>query len=188
MSAYSIESFVKDLKSITDVETDDRAILKQVTPLAVRLAEDTSWVKPDYYSGSEEQGFGVTILHEGDDYELLGETVCWLPGRGVTPHDHQTWGVVVGLDGAEKNVNWRRRDDGAKAGYADLEERNEVIVTRGQFCTFMPDDIHSVRNDGDTPALSLHVYGRSLTQTGRSEFDPVARTVILCPARERIKG
>ena len=36
--AYSIEDFVADLKVITAAETDDRAILSQVTPLAARLA------------------------------------------------------------------------------------------------------------------------------------------------------
>jgi predicted metal-dependent enzyme (double-stranded beta helix superfamily) len=188
MPAYAIDAFVEDLKAITAEHTDEREVLRRVTPLAARLAEDTGWVQPGYYGGSEEQGFGVTILYEGADSEILVETVCWLPGRGVTPHDHKTWGVVVGLDGVETNTNWRRKDDGAKPGYADLEERNDVTLKRGQTCTFMPDDIHSVRNDGDTPALSLHVYGRSLSQTGRFEFDPAAKTVKPCPTRERSKG
>ena len=185
MSAYSIDAFVADLKAITAAESDDRAILSQVTPLAAKLSADKSWVTPACYEAGEEQGFGVTVLHEGENFDLLVETVCWLPGRGVTPHDHQTWGVVVGLDGVETNVNWRRHDDGSKVGFADLEERNVVTVSRGEYCTFMPNDIHSVRNDGDTPALSLHIYGRSLSQTGRSEFDPAAKTVKPCPVRER---
>jgi predicted metal-dependent enzyme (double-stranded beta helix superfamily) len=114
-------------------------------------------------------------LHEGADYEFLVETVFRLPGRGVTPHDHKTWSVVVGLDGMETNTNWHRKDDGVKPAYADLEARNDVTRTRGQTCTFMLDDNHSVHNDGDTPVRSLHVYGRSLSQTGRFEFDPACQ-------------
>jgi predicted metal-dependent enzyme (double-stranded beta helix superfamily) len=132
-------------------------------------------VQPSYYGGSKEQGFGVTILYEGTDYEILVETVCWLPGRGVTPNGHENWGVVVGLDGMETNINWHRKDDGVKLGYAGLEVRNDVILTFGQTCTFMPDNVHSVRNERDASALSLHVYGRNLSQTGRFEFDPACQ-------------
>ena len=93
------------MKTITAQHSDDRKILQRVTPLAVRLAEDTDWVQPSYYGGSKEQGFGVTILYEGTDYEILVETVCWMLGRGVTPHDHKTRGVVVGLACMETNIN-----------------------------------------------------------------------------------
>ena len=148
--AYAIDAFVENLKTITAQHFDDREILRRVTPLAARLAEDT-------------------------DYEILVETVCWLPGRGVTPNDHENWGVVVGLDGMETNINWHRKDDGVKLGYAGLEVRNDVILTFGQTCTFMPDNIHSVRNERDASALSLHVYGRNLSQTGRFEFNPACQ-------------
>ena len=68
-------------------------------------------------------------MYEGTDYEILVETVCWLPGRGVTPNDHENWGVVVGLDGMETNINWHCKDDGVKLGYAGLEVRNDVMLT-----------------------------------------------------------
>ena len=51
--------------------------------------------------------------------------------------------------------------------------------------TFRPDDIHSIRNDSDRPSLSLHLYGRSLAKTDRSEFNPLAGTVAPCPKRVR---
>ena len=50
---------------------------------------------------------------------------------------------------------------------------------------FLPDDIHGVRNDGDVPSLSLHVYGRSLSKTNRSEFDTINKTEKPCPVRKR---
>ena len=49
----------------------------------------------------------------------------------------------------------------------------------------MPDDIHSVRNLGDTPTLSLHIYGKSLAITNRNEYDPEAKIVRPCPKRKR---
>jgi len=36
--------------------------------------------------------------------------------------------------------------------------------------------IHSVSNDGDCIALSLHIYGRHVNHTQRSRFDPALCT------------
>lgn len=141
--------------------------------------------RTEFYDCDEEQGFGINILHEEPDHTLLVEAIAWLPGRGVKPHDHQTWGVVVGLDGRETNVNWVRRDDGSRAGYADLVPGHEVEVGDGDVVAFLPDDIHSVRNDSDKPTLSLHIYGKSLAHIDRSEFDPEANVQRPCPKRVR---
>ena len=93
--------------------------------------------------------------------------------------------IVVGLDGRETNVDWRRRDDGSRPGYADIEKARETVGGRGVMKTFMPNDIHSIRNDFDTPSLSLHVYGRNLAQVDRSEFSPLAKTQLPCPKRPK---
>lgn len=58
-------------------------------------------------------------------------------------------------------------------------------MTPGDCLRFMPDDIHSVRNEGEAPSLSLHIYGRSLAHLARSEFDPAIKAQRPCPQRER---
>jgi predicted metal-dependent enzyme (double-stranded beta helix superfamily) len=185
MSDTIIANFVKELKTATAGLSDPAAVLERVAPIAAKMADDTSWVKPAYYQCDEDQGFGISLLYEEPENTLLVEAISWLPGRGVAPHDHQTWGVVVGIDGVEVNVDWRRLDDRSKAGFADLEIDHETIVTRGTVARFMPDDIHGVRNDGDVPSLSLHIYGASLSTVNRSEFDPINKAQKPCPQRKR---
>jgi predicted metal-dependent enzyme (double-stranded beta helix superfamily) len=153
--------------------------------LARDMAADTGWLEPAFYEAGEDQGFGISILHAEPGNGLFVETVSWLPGRGVAPHDHQTWGVVVGLDGSEANVTWRRLDDGTQAGYAEVEKAEEAMVEWGHVVTLLPHDIHSVHNDGADTSLSLHIYGRNLATVERSEFDPLAKTVRPCPKRQR---
>jgi len=184
MSA-SVSEFVENLKTITAEETDPASVIERVKPLAAAMAADTSWVKPEYYEFDADQGMGINILHEEDDGTLLLETVSWGPGLGVAPHDHQTWGVVVGIDGVEINVDWRRLDDGSKPGFADLEKASETEIRRGDVVSLMPDDIHSVRNEGETASISLHMYGRVLSKTDRSEFDPINKIQRPCPQRRR---
>lgn len=184
-ASYSVSEFVRDLRAIVAGTTDNREIVKQVMPLARRIAAEPEMCRKEFYDCDEAQGMGINILHEEPDHSLLVEAIAWMPGRGVLPHDHQTWGVVVGLDGHETNVNWRRKDDGLRPGYAELEVRNEIIVKHGDVLAFLPDDIHSVRNDGDTTTLSLHIYGKSLAHVDRSEFDPEANVQRPCPKRVR---
>ncbi len=180
-----ISEFIADIKHITAKGADSAAVIAGVTPHIHKMANDVSWVQPSFYQCDEEQGFGITVLHQEPDNGLFVEVICWLPRRGVAPHDHQTWGVVVGLDGEEVNIDWRRLDDGTTPGYAELEAAKETAVTHGAVVSFLPNDIHSVRNDGDVPSLSLHVYGNTLSAMARSEFDPINKTQKPCPQRKR---
>lgn len=183
--AYSVGDLVRDLHGIVAATSDDREIVKRVMPLARRIGGGPDLRRKEFYDCDPEQGFAINILHEEPDHSLLVEAIVWLPGRGVKPHNHRTWGVVVGLDGLETNVNWQRRDDGSRPGYADLVARHEIAVGPGDVVAFLPDDIHSVRNDGATPTLSLHIYGKSLAHIDRSEFDPDAKVERPCPKRVR---
>jgi predicted metal-dependent enzyme (double-stranded beta helix superfamily) len=44
----------------------------------------------------------------------------------------------------------------------------------------MPEDIHSVWDNGAELAVSLHTYGRHLNHTGRSVFDVAAKSEMPC--------
>ena len=124
-----------------------------------------------------EQGFGFQLLHEEPDHNLAVAALSWLPGRGTPPHDHGTWGVVVGVEGDEVNTFWLRTDDRSRDGHAVLEKLSEKVFPPGAVIGLAPDIIHSVRNDGKEVSVSLHVYGRNINFTGRSQFDPERRTV-----------
>lgn len=186
----AIERFVEDVRAAVAAHGEDReAVVAAVSPRMAALAADQSWVPASSTDIDEAQGFGIVVLHEEADdapgQGFLVETICWAPGRGVAPHDHQTWGIVVGLDGEEVNIDWKRLDDGATPGHADLELSEETVVTRGVVKTFAPNDIHGIRNDSDHPSLSLHVYGRNLARIARSEFNPVTKTQAPCPVRAK---
>lgn len=185
MTHAAVADLVTQLKSISAEESDPAAIVERVKPLAAAMAADTAWMTPDFYETDPDQGMGINILHEENDGTTLVEVISWAPGEGVAPHDHQTWGVVVGIDGVEVNVDWKRLDDGSKPGFADLEKARELHVKRGDVVALLPDDIHSVRNDGDTASVSLHMYGRVLAKTARSEFDPINKIQRPCPQRVR---
>ena len=181
----AVAKLVTEMKKACATSDDPDEIVAAVAPAAKKLAENKSWLKPEYFECDEGQGMGITILNEEPDHSFLVETVAWLPGRGVAPHDHQTWGVVVGIDGMELNINWRRLDDGSNPKFAELEVAEEQQISNGDLVPILPDDIHSVRNEGESTSLSLHVYGHALSNLERYEFDPINNIRRVCPQRKR---
>ncbi len=170
-SSYSLEQYVKDLRSVTAQESDPEKITERVAPIAKRFALDAGWMRPQYRECDREQGFGVHLLHEEPNHDLAVFVLSWLPGRGTSPHNHKTWAVVVGMAGQEQEINYDRIDDGSKPGFARLERADESVMTAGDIARCYPEHIHKVTNVGKDISLSLHTYGRHINFTGRSEFD-----------------
>ena len=168
---YLIEDFVKDVLKITTATSDEGEILSKVCPLAQLAAADSNWRNDDMYIADPELGFGLTLLHVEPDNGLFIVLDSWLPGRGVRPHDHGTWAVVVGVTGPEHNIFWERIDDGSQENHAELKRVREEIISIGGVVSMKTGDIHSVENRTNETTLSFHVYGRHLNHTGRSQFD-----------------
>ncbi|WP_409014859.1 cysteine dioxygenase [Caballeronia sp. LP006] len=95
-----------------------------------------------------------------------------LPGKATIPHNHDTWAVIVAVEGSELNRVYRRTDDRNDEDRASVEVDREVLVEPGTPIAFLPDDIHSIHVTGEQPTLHFHLYGRPLeTLTGRLGFE-----------------
>jgi predicted metal-dependent enzyme (double-stranded beta helix superfamily) len=169
---YNLPEFIEDLRRTVGETSEPAAVIARLRPLVQRLALAKEWLRPQHYECDPEQGFGVHLLHEEPDHTLAVFAIGWLPGRGAPPHNHGTWAVVAGVDGPEKNVFWKRLDDGSRPGYAEIRKAGERTFGPGEVVAFLPDDIHSVTNETEQVTVSLHVYGKHLNYTGRSQFDP----------------
>lgn len=170
--SYRLAAFVTDLRQIVTEAADEAEILARVGPLARRLVAEGDWLRPAMYEADPTLGFGTTLLHVEADQSLFVVVDSWLPGRGVRPHDHDTWAVVVGVDGVERNRFWERLDDGSRPGYAQLRCIAEQSIGPGEAMLIPSGGIHCVTNDSARTSLSLHVYGRHLNHTRRRQFDP----------------
>ena len=166
-----LDRFAVELRAIAAGAEDEEAILARLRPLVLRLALSKEWRLPRHYEAMPEQGNGVHLLHEEPDHTLAVAAVCWLPGYETLPHNHGTWAVVAGVDGPERNVFWKRVDDGARAGYAKLERIGEKVIAVGEVLAMPAGTIHSVANDTNRTTLTLHVYGKHLNHCARSQFD-----------------
>ena len=168
---YSLDRYIEDLRQIAGKTEDEDEIIERVAPLARRLALDKGWLTQAHYEAGEEQGFGVHLLHEEPDHSLAVFVVAWWPGRGAPPHDHGTWAVVSGVEGVERNIRYKRLDDGNRPGYAELAVKHDFEADAGGLVCMKTGGIHAVRNETGQVTLSLHTYGRHVNHTARSKFD-----------------
>lgn len=176
-SGYSIPSLVTDLRRVVSEAADEREVLSKVRPLAQRAAlSKDSWLEERFYKADLDQGFGVYLLHEEPDHSLAVFAVSWLPKRGAPPHDHGTWAVIAGVDGPEKNEFFERLDNRSRTGYAELKKSGEKIFNAGDALAMRSGQIHSVWNETGAVTISLHIYGKNIQHTGRSQFNIEKRT------------
>ena len=174
--ACTLETLIGELRGARAVAVSQDDLIGRVRAIARRAAvSQHAWLRDEACRPDAAQGFGFHLLHEEADHELAVFVASWLPGRGTPPHDHGTWAVVVGLKGCERNTRWRRLDDGTRPGHAAIEIADERLVGTGDVVTMRSGVIHSVRNDGAGVSVSLHIYGRHVNFTGRSQFDPHAQ-------------
>jgi predicted metal-dependent enzyme (double-stranded beta helix superfamily) len=162
---YKLNEFVRDLRAVTARAKAEATVIELVKPLMARLARSRSWIHRAVYECNADQGFGVSVLHEEPGHRLWLVAVSWLPGRGAPPHNHGTWAVIAGVEGAEKNVLWRRRG-------GRLERQGVETIGPRDVTAFLGNAIHSVVNDGERTSLSIHIYGSNLNFVERSQFDP----------------
>src|SRR5438874_692664 len=133
-------------------------IREKLLALAVRaeLFPDTSFPIPPGAAGR-----GYRLAEDGDHRFALYAS-AGAPGRAAPPHNHTTWAVIAGVYGEEHNVFYRRTDDRSVPGQGSLERTHELTIVRGNACTLMPDDFHTIETRGPGPGLHLHMYGMSL--------------------------
>src|ERR1700720_4113502 len=101
-------------------------------------------------------------LAEDADHRFALYASAGAPGRAAPPHNHTTWAVIAGVYGEEHNVFYRRTDDRSVPGEGSLERTHQLTVVRGNACTLMPDDFHTIETRGPKAGLHLHMYGMSL--------------------------
>jgi predicted metal-dependent enzyme (double-stranded beta helix superfamily) len=80
------------------------------------------------------------------------------PGTKSPPHEHQTWAVIVGIDGIELNKLYNVIDPQRR----QVKEVNEVAVAKKEAILLLEDEIHSTEAVGPIATYHLHLYGQSL--------------------------
>ncbi|HOO00502.1 MAG TPA: cysteine dioxygenase family protein [Syntrophales bacterium] len=166
------KKFCEDFSRLLGEAGDTEAVIAAGRETVGALAADTEWFR----AVAEEALVDGTLLggkrpslwpneislYREPDGEFLVFLYLWDGETRDAIHDHGAWGIVSTCAGVIREVKYRRRDDGSREGYADLEKTAENILKPGDTTFVLPGDegIHCMINDETHPAVTVNVYGR----------------------------
>ena len=173
---YLLKDLIADLERITSSASALEKIVSQAKPLLARFVSNADSIAPQF----KERGattYGRYLLHRAPLFNIT--TVVWGPGDGAKAHNHDTWGLVGVVENELQETRFRRRDDGSKEGYADLEIIDVNRNTAGMVSTLLPpgDDIHAMLNVTEKNTVEVHIYGKDLANMQRLQFHVEQKSV-----------
>ena len=165
-AVYTLQDFVEDARRIVSQGLSDGDTVEALTPLLQRVV-----AQPDCLDGVSDRSGPIRGSSVYTDENLTIRVVPWKPGSSTPVHNHNSWVLIGGVKGNERNTNYRRLDDGSRPWHARLEEAETVDIRAG-ICNSLlpPHDIHAVTiPEGE--AVALHVYGTDLGREWRFQFN-----------------
>lgn len=156
-------SLLRQVHAIADKEGITPSALHAMKLKLVALANRTVLFPLSDFAMPEAQGRTHPLLIEDNDGLGLYLTIN-LPGKETAPHDHGIWCINAAVSGRERQIFYRRTDDGATAGRAELIKVGEVMVEPGNGMAMADHDIHSTLVVGRAPAIGLALYGYALAR------------------------
>jgi len=175
-STYTLQEFIADLDRITRAESAPEKMVAEAQPLLAKLVRLPNCI-PVAYTKRGAAAYGRYMLHRAPRFNI--SSVVWGPGDSAKAHNHDTWGMIGVVANEIQETRFRRKDDGSKPGYAELEVTAVLKNRAGMVSCLVPpdDDIHEMNNLTQKDTVEIHVYGKDLTDMPRLRFDVAARTV-----------
>jgi predicted metal-dependent enzyme (double-stranded beta helix superfamily) len=165
-SPYRLYRFLSDLDDLLERTPDDRDRLQSLSAMVRQLLADSPWL----YLASEfpqaEAGWSVSMLYDEPNYPHTVQMVSWQSGCMSPIHNHGTWGLVLLLEGCEKNSMWRCD----RTTTSHLEPTLDLILEPGDLICFLPDAIHCIEALGTETTISFNLYGETQRER-RFQFD-----------------
>lgn len=172
---YSLQSFIQDMDSITREDNSPARIVADARPLLAKLVRHSSCIEPKFKKRGA-TAYGRYMLHRAPRFNVTA--VVWGPGDNAKAHNHDTWGLVGVVENEIQETRFRRRDDGSKPDFADLEITAVLKNGAGMVSCLVPpdDDIHEMNNVTQRDTVEIHVYGKDLADMPRLRFDVATKT------------
>jgi 3-mercaptopropionate dioxygenase len=149
-----------------------------LAPLMLALIDQAHTFLEPRHRRAEHAHYTRHLIHDAGDGSLSLYAIVWQPGQWTPVHDHGSWGVVGVVEGVlEERAFVRLSPDRGADADIDLVRGSVILLARGAVTSFVPnpDHIHMTGVPADRPpALSLHLYGRTMSDF--NTYDVAART------------
>ena len=170
-SVAPLREFVIAMTRLVERTDDEQALLSQGRALLEQLVACDGWL-PEACARPHAQHYRQYLLHADPLERFSVVSFVWGPGQRTPVHNHEVWGLIGMLRGAERGQRWKRESDGRL-----MPDGDEAILRQGEVEAVSPSigDIHVVSNALEhQPSISIHVYGANIGAVRRKVFDPAS--------------
>ena len=178
MTSPALESFIAQAAERSRLQSEPADCVLALAPLMLDLIEHAgTFLEPQHFRSSD-ASYTRNLIYDAPDESLSLYSIVWLPGQWTPVHDHGSWGVVGVVQGVLEERSYVRLspDRGADEDI-HLVRGGTVLLRHGAVTSFVPnpDHIHVTGVPKERPpAVSLHLYGR--TMSNFNIYDVEART------------
>ncbi|MGF1479939.1 MAG: cupin domain-containing protein [Cyanophyceae cyanobacterium] len=169
---YRLYRFLTEVEDMTRVSAsegiDEESTLSGLRRLVRKLIINCYTVKTRLPEPNQKTGISVVMLYDELGFPMTIQTEMNLQGTNSPIHNHGTWGIVMVLQGKQKNTFWKRNPSAEFPGR--IERVGERIIEPGELISFTTGAIHSIEAVGDEPTVTFNLYGET-HGSKRYQFD-----------------
>ena len=102
---------------------------------------------------------GRYMCYQDPDFDFVIMALVWGPGDATPIHDHGTWGVELVLQNQLRVTNYTQCEQNPEA-------TQSLVLQPGAVMHNLPParDVHKIEHASGDCAISLHIYGKALTE------------------------
>jgi predicted metal-dependent enzyme (double-stranded beta helix superfamily) len=164
--SYDFSHYVKTLDSLLENSVEE--LPKKVAAELSKLVAESDWL-PESCCEPGDECYRRHVLYADPAGRFTVMSVVWRPGQGTPLHGHTAWGAVGVYQGYP-----------TAAAYDNLNDQGPVQTGEFECC---PGEIsyvdpgvdhpHRIFNASDDVAITIHTYGRDLTE------DPTSINILI---------
>lgn len=159
--------FIGRIAELVEARSAEKVLIARASEAMRDLIRQDDWL-PAEWSAPGPDKYRQYLLYCDARERFSVVSFVWAPGQSTPIHNHQTWGVIGMLRGAELSQSYRLGDDGrvqmkGPPQYLKPGDIEVLAPTIG--------DIHHVENPSkEHPSVSIHVYGANIGAMQRKMF------------------
>ena len=176
------------MAGIYDNGARGRDFIRAAEPALKRLLGEEPFLPPEALEPSDE-GYARHLLYRDPEERFVVAAMVWKPGQGTPIHDHDgAWGMLGMVEGGLEVVNYFADREIAEGEIALRNDAPHNPSAGGQNPVCGCADIHTVRNQRDDVAVSIHVYPRDLEACISSSPSTVKKSLLRAPRLDFLHG